>query len=89
MNKSEIELIASADGLADSLHKLLTDLAKDGVAIEAYTDAWKRLSEYHTKRMQHEMDVLAARPQPFDFADDALYFRALRAHKEEQKRLLK
>jgi hypothetical protein len=34
------QLIEAANKMGEALDKLLVDLAKDGVAIEAFTDAW-------------------------------------------------
>lgn len=54
----------AAEMLYSALMKLLTGLAKDGVAIEGFTDGWKAVQEYNRAKFDEAFnDLLPTAPK--------------------------
>lgn len=59
------DLREKADAMAAAFHKLLTDLAKDGTAIEGFTAAWNAHLEYNHAVINYELARLSpVAPEP-------------------------
>lgn len=63
-----------SDKLAESVSKLLEDLAKDGVAISSFAETWQALENYRSAELQIAFDDLTldglAQEHANNFYDD-------------------
>lgn len=62
--REDEQLREKADAMAIALNKLLTDLAKDGTAIEGFTAAWNAHLEYNHAVFNYELARLSVAPEP-------------------------